>query len=1203
MAATSVGQIGLDLVVNKNGFDKQMGGISSLAKKAGGALAAAFAVKKVIDFGKACLDMGSDLNEVQNVVDVTFPSMSSKVDEFSKSAATSFGLSETMAKKFTGTFGAMSKAFGFSEKEAYDMGTTLTGLSGDVASFYNISQDEAYTKMKSVFTGETESLKDLGIVMTQTALDAYAMSNGFGKTTANMSEAEKVALRYQFVQQQLATATGDFARTSDGWANQVKILSLQFDSLKATIGQGLINLFTPIIKAVNTLIGKLSILANAFKSFTELITGNKSSGQTAAPVADLADTAAAATGGLDGASGAADGLQESTKGVGSAAKKAAKDMKALMGFDQVNKLADPETDSDASGSGGGTGGSAGGAVDYGNLAKGDTIIDETASKFQGLIDKAKELAGLFKKGFQIGFGDSEKRIVSIKGHLAGIGQSLKEIFTDTKVAGSFNSMLDSIALNLGKVAGSAASMGLTIVDNLVGGIDKYLSQNKEFIKQKLISIFDVAAEIAALAGKFSVAAADIFTVFAGDDAKQITADIISVFSNGFLTAVDLAGKLGRDIIDTITTPIVENKDKIKTALENTLAPIRDVADSIAGLFNNTYKKIGETYDTYLAPSFTKIKDGLSSILSTILDTYNTYVAPVLQNLADKFSKLVSEHVQPMVDSFLDCFGKIANAVATTWEETIAPFVNWIIENIVPVVAPLFEQLATGIMDAFGKIVDIVKSAVDKLGEFADWCSNNQGPVAAITAIVAGFFAAWKTVELLSFIQQAGGIAGAFESVKKGAKGLTDTFKALTIEKVKDKLETMYLNALYAKDFIVSLANGTAALVKQAAQFAINTAAKIADTVAQAAMTVATTAWNVVCGLATAATTALGAAFAFLTSPIGLVILAIGAVIAAGVAIYKNWDTIKAKTIEIWGAIKEWFSKTIDAIKGFFTGLWKGITDTFASVGSWFKEKFTAAKNAVTGAFSTIGSWFGNRWKDISGAFSNTKSFFQSTFSAAWGNVKNAFSKSGSFFGSVWSGITGAFGNITNWFKDKFSAAWEAVKNVFSSGGQIFSNIKDGILDGLKAVINALISGINTVISIPFNGINAALDGIRNVDIAGFTPFSWLPSIDTPQIPALAQGGFVKPNTPQLAMIGDNRHQGEVVAPEGKMLEMAKQAAMLAASGSITRAELESIVDRAVIRIVAALSALGFNLDGETIATAVQMAQTGMDRRFNAVTIK
>ncbi len=204
MAADSVGQIGLDLVVNKNDFDKQMKGIQGLAKKAGAALAAAFAVKKLIDFGAQCIELGSDLQEVQNVVDVTFPRMSKQINDFAKNAAVQFGLSETMAKKFTGTFGAMSKAFGFGEKQAYEMATALTGLAGDVASFYNISQDEAYTKLKSVFTGETETLKDLGIVMTQSALDSYALANGYGKVTAKMSEAEKVALRYKFVQDQLS---------------------------------------------------------------------------------------------------------------------------------------------------------------------------------------------------------------------------------------------------------------------------------------------------------------------------------------------------------------------------------------------------------------------------------------------------------------------------------------------------------------------------------------------------------------------------------------------------------------------------------------------------------------------------------------------------------------------------------------------------------------------------------------------------------------------------------------------------------------------------------------------------------------------------------------------------------------------------------------------------------------------------------------
>lgn len=386
--AASIGEIGLDLVVNQNQFRSQMSGITSLAKKAGAALAGAFAVSKIVDFGKKCLELGSDLAEVQNVVDVTFPNMTAKVDEFAKSAAQSFGLSETMAKQYTGTFGAMAKAFGFTEQQAYDMGSTLTGLAGDVASFYNLSQDEAYTKIKSVFTGETESLKDLGVVMTQTALDSYAMANGFGKTTSKMTEAEKVALRYAFVQDQLSAAQGDFTRTSGSWANQVRILKLQFDSLKATIGQGLINLFTPIIKAVNTLIGKLATLANAFKSFTELITGQKSSGSStvASPVSDLANTAGDAEDGLENASGAADDLSKSTNNVGSAAKKAAKQLNSLMGFDQINKL-DKKTDTTTTNNKKGTGtGSLGDTVDFGNLAEGETVADKVNDKFTKMFE-------------------------------------------------------------------------------------------------------------------------------------------------------------------------------------------------------------------------------------------------------------------------------------------------------------------------------------------------------------------------------------------------------------------------------------------------------------------------------------------------------------------------------------------------------------------------------------------------------------------------------------------------------------------------------------------------------------------------------------------------------------------------------------------------------------------------------------------------
>ena len=252
--------------------------VSNSWKKVGRVIAAVLSVAAIVSFGKSCLKLGSDLQEVQNVVDVTFGAMSGSVDEFAKNAAESFGVSETMAKKYMGTYGAMAKSFGIVGKAGYDMSAAITGLTGDVASFYNLSQDEAYTKLKSIFTGETESLKDLGVVMTQTALDQYALNNGFGRTTAKMTEQEKVMLRYQFVMDRLSDAQGDFTRTSGSWANQVRILQLRFEGLKATIGQGLINAFTPVIQVINTILAKLETLASYFRAFTVAIFGDASGG-------------------------------------------------------------------------------------------------------------------------------------------------------------------------------------------------------------------------------------------------------------------------------------------------------------------------------------------------------------------------------------------------------------------------------------------------------------------------------------------------------------------------------------------------------------------------------------------------------------------------------------------------------------------------------------------------------------------------------------------------------------------------------------------------------------------------------------------------------------------------------------------------------------------------------------------------------------
>ena len=1012
MSAESVGQIGLDLVVNQNQFNKQMSGITSLAKKAGAALAAAFAVKKVVDFGKQCLELGSDLQEVQNVVDVTFPHMTSQVDQFAKSAAASFGLSETMAKQYTGTFGAMAKAFGFSESAAYEMGTALTGLAGDVASFYNLSQDEAYTKLKSVFTGETETLKDLGVVMTQAALDQYALANGYGKTTAAMTEQEKVALRYAFVQQQLSAAQGDFARTSDSWANQTRVMALQLQSIMATIGQGLINLFTPVIKIVNVVLGKIATLANAFKSFTELITGNKSSGSSsvAAPVSELTGAADTASSGLSDASEAAGSLADTTKGVGSAAKKAAKEMKALMGFDQIQKL-DAPTDTSSGGTSGGGGGSAGSgggslgsAVDFGSLAAGETVIEKTDSQISGLIKRAKELAKLFKKGFKIGFGDSEKRIESIRNSISGISESLRNIATDGEVVRAANECADAFAQALGKITGSVASIGLSIASNLLGGFEKYLNSSSGYIKDRISSLFDSGTAINNLVGDFAAAIANIISILDGDGAKSCTAAIIGIFSDGFLGVMDLAGKFGADIIGLITQPFIDNQETIKAALDGVFGQISTVLNTLYTSLQTTFAKAAQVYDEHLSPMFQALTSGISSIVNTFLNAWNTYISPVLDELVAKFTTVWSENIQPLLNTALDVIGKIGDLITVLWTTILQPFFTELIETSAPVLGAAISAVGTVFTDFLATVADVADGILGALGGVIDF----------VTGVFSGD---WET---------------AVNGLQSIAEGFQDA-----------------INAVF--DFIRD-------------------------------------------------------------------------------SILQPFD---------------------DFLSGVFEKDW---TDSFGAFGE-----------VLNGFFEIVESV----WDTIKGVFEGIMDFVSNVFAGNW------------------------------------SDAWDSVVGIFET-------VFGGIIDIAKTPINGVIGLVNGMLGALESGINWVISKINTLSfevpswVPGIGGQTWgfnIPTVDFPQVPYLAEGGYVKANTPQLAMIGDNRHQGEVIAPEDKLQAMVDAAVKAASAPGLTREDVESIINQAVMRIVAALAQMGFYIDSEEIARATQKGNRSTRYQFNKVDLQ
>lgn len=359
-------------------IERQTAQIRNSYRKVGNVIASVLSIGAIVAFGKSCVDLGSDLQEVQNVVDVTFGAMSGRVDAFAKNSIEQFGLSELAAKQYMGTYGAMAKSFGITGEAGYQLSASIAGLTGDLASFRNLSNDEAFTKLKSIFTGETESLKELGVVMTQTALDQYALNEGLGKTTVNMTEQEKVLLRYRFVMSALSDASGDFARTSGSWANQVRVLQLQFESLKATIGQGLINAFTPVIQVINTILAKMQTLAAYFKAFTVALFGD------AGGSSDIASSMASAAG--------SSGTVADNMG---AAASAAKDMKnSLAAFDEINNLT-----SNSSSGGSGGGGSSGTAIDFGNLngelfseVEVNPEVEEAVTRLKEILEALREAA-------------------------------------------------------------------------------------------------------------------------------------------------------------------------------------------------------------------------------------------------------------------------------------------------------------------------------------------------------------------------------------------------------------------------------------------------------------------------------------------------------------------------------------------------------------------------------------------------------------------------------------------------------------------------------------------------------------------------------------------------------------------------------------------------------------------------------------------
>lgn len=781
--STNVGEIDLSLILNSDKFNSQLKNVDSQANSAatkissslskiGKAALAAFSVTAVVKFGKECLRVATEtsnawigLNSILTGQGKSFDQAKAFIQDYisdglvplnnAVAAYKNLALRGYSSDQIQKTMNALKNSATFARQSTYSLGDAVQTATEGLKNENSVVVDNA---------GVTKNVAKMW--------EDYAKS--VGKTTNQLTQAEKIQAEVNGILEETKFQSNDAAIYASTYSGKLAQLNTAFTNLKTAVGnviQPIAKLFIPIITtAVNTVTRLFTALSGLLSLF-----GLK---------ADSVETVSNGLGNLANQAGTA---SDAISGVGDSAKKAGKDAKKasnnLAAFDNLNVL-QKDTDT-SSGSSGGSGVSSAGIKD--TLDVSSTITEDT-SAFDDLIGRVKELASIFKEGFDISFGDTN--FDGIIGHLNGIKDTIINIWTDPKVVNSASNWVNTVCYSLGQAIGAVARIGTNIVEGLVGSIDMYLSQNKERIKTHICNMFDISSADLALTGNLWQALGEISDVFKSNTAKQIGANIIAIFANPFMSIQELCGKFVLDLKAILFQPIIDNADKIKTTIENTMKPIESFTSTLANAMTYVGDKWNEVYDQHIHPLMEALKTGISDTFGKFLDAYNTYVAPMLERLATKFNELWNTHLKPFVDNVAGLIGSIADAVTALWNNILKPVIDWIIQNILPVLVPIFESLWNTICNVFGAITDTIGGIIQTFKGLIDF----------IVGIFTGDWnKAWEGIKTF-FTGIWNAIKGVVSTVWNAIKGIIET----VINTIKGIITTVF-NAI--KTVISNIFNG------------------------------------------------------------------------------------------------------------------------------------------------------------------------------------------------------------------------------------------------------------------------------------------------------------------------------------------------------------------------------------------------------------
>ena len=1104
---------------------KQTSSIKSAFSKL--AAFAGFAVlgKKLLDLGMYSTRMALEVSAAMNQIKRQMGESSQTFLKWINDNANAMNMSVGEATKYGAIYSNLFSGFIKDSQKLSAYTAKMLQTSAAVAEGTGRTMTDVMERIRSGLLGNTEAIEDLGINVNVAMIESTEAFKRFanGQSWNQLDYNTQQQIRLMAILEQ---ATAKYGNTL---SQSVNGRISMFKSLLKDAALNIGNSFLPILNAVMPVLNSLAmVLKNVTAKLAEFVglmfnkkatvkdgaIGNANQGMKdlaggAGDVADAMDDADDASGGL------ADNLDDTAK----SAKKAVKELLGLAGFDEINALKkNDDSDSDAKSPKGGKGkkGKDKGGGGFKDILPEIGLEDMNSnfkSIFDGWGDKLKGLLSLFNAGFNAAF--RSEGLERIQKALDRIKKTLTEIATDPQVVNAFNLMTQRIAYALGQVVGSIATTGVAIGVFVAESIANGLERQKERIKRSLVALFTNVGEIAQSIGNIAQSLANAFyDVMTSIGAVRIGSAIVSAVLSAGATVIELGSNLARDVFKGFETIITDNAPKLAKAFKTMLNNIAPVFETIERAVNDFGDMLTSVYREHVRPFVDSIASGVSDIVAVFIDNFDTYVNPIIKSFGEQFKFVYDAYVKPATDSIGEALGNIIDVVMHLWKDNFKPFIEWFAGNFAVEIANVAQVIGGVVIGSFKLLADVVKATADVLKVVSDWFKNNRGVVSAFATVVGTFATAWNAIKFASFLEQAGGLAGVLGKAKTAFDNVKAAIEAATIAKIKDKIETAQLTLMYAKDFVVNTAALIAEKGKEVIIWGASTAAKIADTAATAAMT--------------AATWALNAAMAVLTSPITLIVVAIGALIAIGVLLYENWETISKFASEVWQGIVDFIGGVCQSIGEFFKGLWDGIKEAFENTGTWFSQKFKQAYDGIVNTFQNIGQWFTDRYNDIKNALQSVGNWFTQKFREAWSGLTNIFSGLGSWFGQRWSDVTSALSNVAGWFGNIFRQAYSAVQNAFGSIGSFFSGVWNTVQNifvnagqmvgsavggAFRGAVNAVLGTIENVVNGFIGMINGVLDTVR-----GLPGLGWVGSVGYVSLPRLARGGIV--DSPTVAMIGE-----------------------------------------------------------------------------------